>query len=494
MISAHKTKKIFTTSTLLVAMTMAMITLVTASCASLQAQSDHRQSIKFIQGTALPYRVLDNSLVNAAYPAQKLEIRNGGFGSDAAAHPINSNQFYALTDRGPNGKYKGNVGKGKQFVTPDYTPRIGLFELQNNGQIKMIREILLKDRSGSPISGLPNPEALGGTNEIAYDASGKLMTVHENRPFDKVNNPTKTDLYGLDAEGLAVMKDGSFWISDEYGPHIVHYDSSGQELHRINAFAPDDRNNVIINGKRVLLPIEFANRRANRGMEGLAISPDQSTLVGIMQSAMDNPDKGARKTDLTRIVTVNLTTGQVSQYLYRQQKAQNSNSGIVALNNHEFYVIERDGKFALKDNTAQKHVYKVNIADATNLERIEAHGDIKQDKRLGLTIAGQTLEQFIATNPMGWQALSRLGIKPASKRLVLDAVKQLNYPHDKLEGLWLRADGSLGLLNDDDFAAWSTDNKLEQKYLDKDKKLEDTNRLYIVTPSTVASATTTASQ
>lgn len=469
----------------LMGLSIAVTTLGTFGCASMQAQHEQQQTMTFIQGTPLPHRVMTHHLTNAAYPEQKLEIRNGGFGSDAAAHPTQNNQFYALTDRGPNAKYKGAAGKGKQFMTPDYTPRIGLFELQDNGQVVKRQEILLKDKTGRPISGLPNPKAVGGTNELPYDANGKLILTHPNAAFDKINNPTKTDLYGLDAEGIAVMKDGTFWISDEYGPHIVHYDANGNELHRINAFADDARNNVIIAGKRVLLPAEFAKRRANRGMEGLAITPDQTTLVGIMQSAMDNPDKAARKSNLTRIVTVNLVTGQVGQYLYRQQKAQNSNSGIVALNNHEFYVIERDSKFALKDKTAQKHVYKVDISAATDLEKIKDQGVLQQQDTLGLMIGGQTLEQFIAEDNTHWAALSQLGITPANKHLVIDAVKQLKYPHDKLEGLWLRHDGSLGLLNDDDFAAWSTNNKLEQKYLDKNKTIEDANRLYIVTPVSV---------
>jgi len=43
------------------------------------------------------------------------------------------------------------------------------------------------------------------------------------------------------------------------------------------------------------LPAVFQHRRANRGMEGLAISPDETTLVGIMQSTMKNPDKAAQR-------------------------------------------------------------------------------------------------------------------------------------------------------------------------------------------------------
>ncbi|WP_350561645.1 esterase-like activity of phytase family protein [Psychrobacter sp. CAL346-MNA-CIBAN-0220] len=461
---------------------------------------------EFIQGSLLPYSVMNNSVINnqfinAAYPEKKLEIRNGGFGSDAAAHPTNTNQFYALTDRGPNADFDGSAGKGKQFLTPDYTPRIGLFELQADGKIKKVKEILLKDANGNPISGLPNPKALGGTNEIPYDVSGKLMTVNPDLPFNDLTNPIKNDINGLDPEGLAALTDGSFWISDEYGPHLVHYNADGVEIARINPFSSDKRNTVIIDGNPVLLPTEFANRRPNRGMESLTITPDQTTLVGVMESSMDNPDKSGRLSSLTRMVTINLVTGQISQYLYRLNKAQYVISGVVALSSHVFYLIEHDREFLLQVASAQKHIYKVDITTATDLEKVTSENSelyldnysVEQNKNLGLMIDGQTLEQFIVATDSNWQTFEKMNIKAADKILVADVIAALNYPHDKLEGLWLREDGSLGLLNDDDFcitdstmtnsAMTDANYTVEQKYLDKEKTIEDANRLYIVMPS-----------
>ena len=442
----------------------------------------------FLQGSPLPYVVLDDSHTNAAYPERKLEIRGGGFGSDAAAHPTNANQFYVLADRGPNADFEGIAGKGKQFLVPDYTPRIGLFELQADGSITKIKEILLKDSSGKPITGLPNPKALGGTNEVPYDVDGQPMTVNPNLPFDEVSNPIRTDIKGLDPEGLAVLTDGSFWISDEYGPHLVHYDADGVEIARINPFASDERNNVVIDGKRILLPPEFTKRRTNRGMEALTITPDQTTLVGIMESSMDNPDQSGRMSSLVRIVTINLDSGQIAQYLYRLDKAQHVTSGIVALNSYEFYVIEHDRKFPLQDSSAQKLIYKINIVDATNVETIASTDSIKQDEAVGLTVNGQTLEQLIAESEDNWQVFESINIKPVKKTLVVDVLATLDYPHDKLEGLWLRQDGSLGLINDDDFALTdstiiNSKSTVEQKYLDSEKTIEDANRLYIVMPT-----------
>jgi len=443
---------------------------------------------EFAQGSPLPYTVLDATHINAAYPEQKLEIRGGGYGSDAAAHPTNAKQFYALTDRGPNADFNGIAGKGKQFLVPNYTPSIGLFELQADGKIIKVKEIILKDKNGNPISGLPNPKAFGGTNEVPYDVHGQPMTVNPQLPFDAVSNPIKTDINGLDPEGLAALQDGSFWVSDEYGPHLVHYDANGVEIERINAFANDERNNVMVEGKPILLPTEFSKRRANRGMEALTITPDQTTLVGIMESSMDNPDKSGRLSSLVRMVTINLVSGQIAQYLYRLDNAAHVTSGIVALNDHEFYLIEHDRKFPLQDKSAQKLIYKINNARATDIATIANDKSVKQNDRLGLTVNGQTLEQLIAADEENWQILENINITPVKKTLVVDVLASLDYPHDKLEGLWLRQDGSLGLLNDDDFAMTDTDiinpkSSVEQKYLDKQKTIEDANRLYIVMPT-----------
>ncbi|MGO3701524.1 esterase-like activity of phytase family protein [Halomonas sp.] len=427
-------------------------------------------------GVFLPHSVLRDDLIDGK-SQQAFEIRNGGFGSAMTAHPTDSTRFYALTDRGPNANFVGDYGKGKIFPTPDYTPRIGLFELQTNGVIEQVTTILLKRPDGTEISGLPNSLALGGTGETPYHANGQPILVDDSQPYNEVTNPIRLDDYGLDGEGLVALSDGTFWVSDEYGPHMVHFDAEGREIGRINPFADDDR--VEMN-----LPAEFANRRANRGMEGLAITPDEKTLVGIMQSTLYNPGSTVKDLDITRIVTVNLDSGETGQYLYRQEQNQNSNSELVALSATEFLVLERDGRFlsggpdgdeaAAPD--AQKQVYRIDLASGTNLETVAANGDLKQDAELGLTLAGKTLEEVVLEQ--GWSALASAGIEPVSKSLVVDMVAEVNYPHDKMEGLWVIDDQRLGVLNDDDFATWSTDGQLEQKMLDANTV--DGGRLFII--------------
>ncbi|MBN2825037.1 MAG: esterase-like activity of phytase family protein [Campylobacterales bacterium] len=414
------------------------------------------------EGVVLPYTVLDNTIEDGAKAGSTMEVRNGGFGSAAAAHPTNINQFYALTDRGPNATYTGDDGKGKMFPTPDYTPRIGLFEIQADGSVKQVKEILLKDREGNNISGLPNTSALGGTGETPYDKNGNTIR--------NANGEIKLDDFGLDGEGLAVLSDGTFWVSDEYGPHIVHFDSNGKEIDRINAFTNDTRT-------RCNLPAEFGNRWANRGMEGLTITPDEKTLVGIMQSTLDNPSKDVRS-NMTRIVTIDVSTCETKQYLYQQEKNENSNSEIVALSNDTFLVIERDGAFYGSTPTAQKHIYKIKLSTGKELENATLGAGMLQDAALGLTLNGKTLEEVVFED--GWETLRDVGIYPVSKTLVVDMVDKVGYPHDKMEGLIVFNDSTLGVLNDDDFATWSTGGVLEQKYLDEAKTKVDGNTLYIV--------------
>ncbi len=417
----------------------------------------------FESGIRLDYEVMDNlkGIADGAKAGNIIEVRRGGFGSDMVAHPSNKNQFYALTDRGPNADYNLNKDSGKMFPDPSYVPRIGLFEVQGNGKVTKLKEILLKDRNGSHISGLPNAN-FGATKEAAYDIYGKLLA-------------KQTDEYGLDPEGLVALKDGTFWVSDEYGPHIIHYSADGVELDRINAFEQDTRR---VGG--YLLPAEFGNRRPNRGMEGLTITPDGKTLVGIMQSTMDNPSTAVNKSDLTRIVTIDLATKKVKQYLYKQEGGAlaYSNSAITALSNTSFLVLERDGDFYKDNAQAFKRVYKIDLRSATDLESVTETAQLKQDAKIGLSIDGLSLEQYVLAK--GWDGLKGLGILPTSKTLVLDMIEKVKFPHDKMEGLWLIDQQRLGLINDDDFALWVTNGVLEQKYLDKNKNIIDGNTLYII--------------
>lgn len=415
--------------------------------------------------------------------ANGTEVRNGGFGSAMTAHPSLPGHFYALTDRGPNAATAAGVTpSGIIFVAPDYTPRLGLFKLNLQGEVELVKTILLRDRAGRVISGLPNGN-FGSTGETPYLLGGGVVSLDPDG-----DGLTGRDESGLDAEGLVALADGTFWISDEYGPHIVHFDAEGREIARINPFAADTRNRA---GR--VLPAELARRWPNRGMEGLAVTPDGKTLVGIMQSNLYNPSRtAAGTTDITRIVTINLDSGAVAQYLYRQDAAGLANSEIVALSATRFLVIERDTKFFGRDSgVIRKNLYRIDLAGSTNVDAgnsaliAGSGGQLQRDAATGLLLNGKTLEQVIRDAAAGtdfspgWAALAAQGIRPVTKTLAYDAVAAQQYPHDKMEGLWVIDANTVGIINDDDFAIEPDGlGGVRQKILHTGKV--DANTLYVV--------------
>ena len=371
----------------------AMAAFLPVSCASTsKAGADSTSPFEKVglNGSEVPYTVL-------AKTNDGVEIQNGGYGSDACAHPTDSSLFYLVTDRGPNIDFKGNRGKG-------------------------------------------------ATGEIAYDLAGNILG---------------TDEYGLDSEGIVAMKDGTFWISDEYGPHIVHYDADGKQIERISPFGIDT-------GKRHL-PAVLARRRANRGMEGLAITPDEKTLVGIMQSTLFNPSKKEiSNKQLVRIVTFDIKTGRTKQYAYIQNKETDSTCGITALSNTEFVVIERDGKFSA-EKEAHKYLFKIDLKDATDIT-----GENPESKE-GLLLNGKTLEQCTT------EEIEAAEIKPVKKEFLVDLVEYLpnKYPHDKLEGLWILDSNTIAVANDNDFAINVENNQLVQKKLPGTGRI-DNDVIYVI--------------
>ncbi|AHG64428.1 esterase-like activity of phytase family protein [Advenella mimigardefordensis] len=385
------------------------------------------------KGSALPYQVIEK--------IGDVEIRHGGYGSSAFRDPGHPDRFYAMTDRGPNAD--GPTKDSKVFPVPAFTPSIGHFAIESNGSIKLLENIPMRRPDGTLLTGLPNPKGLGSTGETALDLAGKVLS---------------PDPYGIDSEGLAVAPDGSFWVSDEYGPHIVHFSAKGIELERISPVGVDTK------GRK--LPAVLARRTPNRGMEGLTITPDGKTLVGTMQSTLSNPDKKSvvNKT-LVRIVSFDLESGKTKQYVYRQNRNHFSNSEILALDNHRFLIDERDSEFpGVKDNV-QKHVYLIDLRNATDVS-----GDVTAPS--GMLVNGKTLEQN------SWQELEQAGIKPVAKSLVIDMVKEHNYPHEKFEGMWLLDDKHLAVINDDDFGIINQDGKVTKKILPATGKV-DANTVYV---------------
>lgn len=380
--------------------------------------------------------------------ANGVKVYNGGFGSAVAADPNDPAVFYLLTDRGPNAD--GLTDNIKVFGKPDFTPQIGKFRLKE-GKLVLEQTILLKNAAGINLNGLPNLTGAGSTDETAIDLNGTVLS------------PSKD---GIDSEGLVRAVDGSFWVSDEYGPHLVHFDPSGKTIERINPFGDGT------GGRK--LPAVLARRKPNRGMEGLTITPDGKTLVGIMQSPMFNPSKAEVKGSVVlRILTFDIATGATKQYAYLQENASLTGvSEILAVNNTTFLTLERDGDYggAPTNPSTFKKVFKIDISQATDISDVT-------NSAAGKLFGGKTPEQL-----KDLAGLQTAGIVPVSKTVVLDLLKDLPsvYPHDKAEGMALVNGNMLVISNDDDFGVIPGDKGSFAPKILPATNTVDRNRLYFV--------------
>ncbi|GAA0885552.1 esterase-like activity of phytase family protein [Sphingobacterium siyangense subsp. cladoniae] len=345
-----------------------------------------------------------------------VKVYNGGYGSSMVQDPTDKSIFYLLTDRGPN--IDGTESDSKVFATPAFAPQIGKFRLKEN-TLTLESVIELKNKAGVKLNGLPNPEGKGGSREKALGVDGKDLGKSED---------------GIDSEGLARAADGSWWVSDEYGPHIVHFDASGKEIERINPWST---------GKK--LPLVFAKRRPNRGMEGLTLTPDGKTLVGIMQFPLYNPSKDAIKNSLAiRIVTLDIASGATKQYVYMMERTDlQAVSEIAAVSNSTFIVLERDGEYATEAtrSTVFKKIYKIDLSGATDISDAN-------NTATGKLFDGKTVEELKDA-----ATLAKYNIKPVNKTLVADLMTDIKelYPHDKAEGLAVINPFMIAVCNDDDF-------------------------------------------
>src|SRR5690606_27645425 len=251
-----------------------------AALTSCEKDQDHNKA-KVVDYPAMAEVETPNVLMTTK---DGVKVYNGGFGSAVVADPHDPEVFYMMTDRGANvaGQAKNAIIIGKS----DFAPQIGKFRLK---EVKLDRNRVIdsNNEKGARLNGLPNPKGMASTGEIPYDLNGQQLA---------------TSADGIDSEALVIAADGTFWISDEYGPHIVHADITGKTIERINPYGTG------FGGRKI--PAVFANRRANRGMEGLTITPDGKTLVGIMQSPMYNPSSAAVSGSvIIRILTFNIATG-----------------------------------------------------------------------------------------------------------------------------------------------------------------------------------------
>lgn len=397
------------------------------------------QDLASFQNKALP-----GSVVTGASRGFKL----GGVGSGLWHGPGDGpGIFWMITDRGPNPQ-DTVTGPRRAFPMPQFTPFI-LKVKAENGTITILQATPIKGTGGQGVTGLPNdplstspatPYALG--DEQPYNCSvngaGRFSaTIAGNHD-------------GLDTEDIVRDVHGNFWTIEEYGPSIVKIDASGIVQRR---FVPAGRKFVSGDHYPVTdnLPAILGRRQRNRGFEGLAITPDNKTLMAIVQSPLANPADATGKTSrVLRFIAFDIPSETVvAEYAYVMQPLTDFGttdatamkvSSIAALDQHRFLVDERTDDIA--------KLYLVDVRRATN---------ILGPKWDSVPVDGTavTLEKLSLYG--GTDTLAINGVVTLPKELVVDlsSLRDVNGKSfkapQKIEGMTVLDGKTIAISNDNDF-------------------------------------------
>jgi len=177
----------------------------------------------------------------------------------------------------------------------------------------------------------------------------------------------------LDPEGVRFGPQGTLFVADEYGPSIHEFTAKGQWLRslpvpqRFRPAAPS------VMPEEELPPRNRAGRQPNRGFEGLAITPRGDKLVAILQSpliqdgALDGNNK--RIGCNIRMLEIDVAKGTSRELVYPLESPNNGVNEILALDDHNLLVLERDGK---SGKAAQfKKLFRIDLRQATDISTIE---------------------------------------------------------------------------------------------------------------------------
>ncbi|MFI3187456.1 MAG: esterase-like activity of phytase family protein [Methylococcaceae bacterium] len=399
--------------------------------------------------------------------------RLGGMGSGLAY--AGGTTFLALPDRGPNATvYNPQLDDTSSYINRFHTFNFSLAPSDSGSALPFVLTPTLRDTTllssatalvygdgaglGYKIDGT-TPLGSGAPALNAVDKTHYFTGRSDN--FDKVLPSTNANNARLDPEGIRVSNDGkSVFISDEYGPYVYQFDRAAGA--RIKSFTLPD--NLAITALSPLKDTEIAGNKVgrvtNKGMEGLAITPDGKMLVGIMQANLAQDKKGS-----LRIVTIDIASGKVGQYAYILTDGSGV-SEILAVNNHQFILDERDGSGLadtplMTDTASAAKVKKIYLIDLNGAKDVSS-------------VSGDLTSYAVSKNPIALDIVGKLNAAGINSYLI----------PSKLEGIAFGQDVTLNGVTKHTFFV-ANDNDFLAKVADPFKAPKDPTRGYVTNPNQI---------
>jgi hypothetical protein len=339
---------------------------------------------------------------------------------------VGSNEFVGITDRGVNFIATNMAGQARRiFPLPQLAPAIVRFKI-NGDKIELLKIIPLHGHDGKLLTGLSN----GDGEEACYESSESA-------------SPLAFDPGGVDPEGIRVLPDGRFLISEEYGPSVLVVSTNGEVLVR---YTPADKP---LKGApypvKPILPRVLSRRESNRGFECLALSADGKTAYAILQSPA-GADSGARFKDARVSRTIRLDVSDPMN---------------ARVTGHFLMPLDAAADFPVPQ---KQHSVKLNDADWVGPDRLLVLEQAKGEARLlvaDFTKATNLMERE-DENTLVFEAagagFAKLHVQPASVDTWFSTAGIKAIDSDKLEGLAIIGPEEIALSNDNDFGVGENEN------------------------------------
>jgi hypothetical protein len=206
----------------------------------------------------------------------------------------------------------------------------------------------------------------------------------------------------FDVESFVRLADGSYWMGDEFGPYLLHFDRAGRLLQ-----APIPTPDV----RAPENPAGNPNLPSSKGFESLALSPDGRTLYPLLEGTVAGDTPGS-----LRLFEFDLAAAAYTgkRWTYQLDDPALATTDAIAVDNNRFLVIERDG--GQGDAALVKKIYLVD----------------KRDGQLRKTLVADLLN---LANPRG---IAGFG-------------DPFRFPFVTIEAVIILDDSTLGVLNDNNF-------------------------------------------
>jgi hypothetical protein len=159
----------------------------------------------------------------------------------------------------------------------------------------------------------------------------------------------------FDVESIVKANDGTYWIGDEFGPYLLHFDRAGRLMSAPVALPG------VTAPETAARTGATANLGGSKGFEGLAESPDGRYLYALLEGSVTGDTVG----DL-RLNEFDTRTGAYTgkRHTYRLGAANLAIGDAIAIDRNRFLIIERDG-----GQGATAVIKRLYVADTRDRDR-----------------------------------------------------------------------------------------------------------------------------